>query len=217
MQKSPFADPNAGPAPKLPETPSQTAGPYVHIGLAPHAAGCGFDQSTLGEKIVPATAEGTRIQIDGTIFDGAGDPVRDALIEVWHADPEGIYHTTPQTTTKQRYGWGRVVTDFETGSWQVKTIKPGPCPDPIGTPIAPHINLWIVARGINLGLHTRLYFDDETQANTADQTLLRIPDLDQRNTLLARYRGGAGTVSDPRRYRFDIHLQGAAETVFFDV
>src|SRR5690606_13224582 len=97
-------------------------------------------------------------------------------------------------------------------SFAFETIKPGPVPGPDGRPMAPHIALWIVARGINIGLQTRLYFEDEAEANAGDFVLNKIPDTRRRQTLIARREDGPVP-----RYVLDIHLQGDRETVFFDV
>jgi protocatechuate 3,4-dioxygenase alpha subunit len=110
-------------------------------------------------------------------------------------------------------GWGRACSDFKTGVWTFETIKPGSVAGRAGRAMAPHVSLWIVARGINIGLNTRMYFSDEAEANAADPVLNLIEWEVRRNTLIAQReaRGGA-TV-----YRFDVHLQGPQETVFFDI
>jgi protocatechuate 3,4-dioxygenase alpha subunit len=110
-------------------------------------------------------------------------------------------------------GWGRVITDFATGEWGFDTIKPGAVPGRGGTMQAPHINLWIVARGINIGLNTRLYFDDDAEANAVDPVLNLIEWDRRRSTLIARRTERDGKAV----YRFDVRLQGDGETVFFDV
>ena len=106
-----------------------------------------------------------------------------------------------------------MITDFETGAWGFDTVKPGKVPGRMGRVQAPHLNLWIVARGINIGLNTRMYFDDEAEANAADPVLSLIEWENRRATLIARrsLRDGQPV------YRFDIRLQGADETVFFDI
>ncbi|MDH3668531.1 MAG: protocatechuate 3,4-dioxygenase subunit alpha, partial [Paracoccaceae bacterium] len=124
---------------KLPETPSQTAGPYLQIGLAPAAAGIA-GAADLGTAIVPPNAPGERIRIEGRVLDGDGAPVTDVLIEVWQADAEGQY--------APGFGWGRVMPDPETGIFSFETVKPGAVPGPGNAPQAPHLNLWLVARGI---------------------------------------------------------------------
>lgn len=193
---------------KLHQTASQTAGPYVHIGLAPGAAGFDIYHDELGGDIAGPNAGGERIRIEGVVWDGAGDPVKDVLIEVWQANANGHYaHPNGGPVEEGFCGWGRLISDFDTGAWAFETIKPGQ--DASGQ--APHLNLWIVARGINIGLHTRLYFSDEAAANADDPVLNLITSPDRRSTLIAT-RQNVSSV-----YRFDIRLQGKGETVFFDV
>ncbi len=198
----------------LQETPSQTAGPYVHIGLAPGAAGFQIFDRELGHVIAAAQVPGERITIEGLVFDGNGAPIKDVLLEVWQADSQGIYPHPEDPRHKDVApgfrGWGRVITDFDTGLWSFETIKPGPVPTPGGAPQAPHITLWLVARGINIGLATRLYFPDEEAANAADPVLNTIEQRHRVATLIAKATG-------PGKYRFDIHLQGDEETVFIDI
>ncbi|CAM3757526.1 protocatechuate 3,4-dioxygenase subunit alpha [Phaeobacter inhibens] len=211
----------------LKETPSQTAGPYVHIGLAPGAAGFDIYETELGQDIAGPEAKGQRIRIEGRVLDGTGTPLKDVLIEVWQANAKGIYahRETPQPEGEPQQveagfrGWGRVISDFDTGDWQFETVKPGPVRRRDSRMMAPHINLWIVARGINLGLNTRLYFEEERKANDNDPVLKLIEQTGRRHTLLARTQDQAntGTVETPSVYRFDIHLQGPDETVFFDI
>ena len=199
----------------LKETPSQTAGPYVHIGLAPGAAGFDIYAQELGWDIAGPHAAGERIRVEGLVTDGTGSPVKDVLIEVWQANAAGHYaHPEDPGETEEGFrGWGRVITDFDTGEWGFDTVKPGAVMGRGGRLMAPHLNLWIVARGINIGLNTRLYFDDEADANAADPVLGLIEWESRRDTLIAQreIRDGAPV------YRFDIRLQGADETVFFDI
>lgn len=223
----------------LKETPSQTAGPYVHIGLAPGAAGFEIFRRELGRDVAGPNALGERIRIEGSVIDGTGSPVRDALLEVWQANADGIYaHPESAGEVEPGFrGWGRVVTDFETGEWGFDTIKPGAVklgaepgsgrldpPSQAGEDrqgrsegahhdTAPHISVWIVARGINIGLNTRIYFDDEAEANATDPVLNLIEWERRRDTLIARRSQRDGRVV----YRFDIILQGDDETVFFDI
>lgn len=192
----------------LKETPSQTAGPYVHIGLAPGAAGFDIYRQELGHDLAGPHAGGERITIRGVVTDGAGAPVKDVLIEAWQANAVGIYPGAGDVEDGFR-GWGRIIPDFDTGEWVLETVKPGAVAGRDGRPMAPHINLWLVARGINIGLNTRLYFSDEEAANAADPVLNLVEQEDRRKTLIAQ-RNGA-------EYRFDICLQGANETVFLDV
>ncbi|WP_299358295.1 protocatechuate 3,4-dioxygenase subunit alpha [uncultured Paracoccus sp.] len=224
---------------RLRETPSQTAGPYVHIGLAPGAAGFAIFRRELGWDIAGPNARGERIRVEGVVTDGTGSPVKDVLIEIWQANADGIYaHPEGGGEVEDGFrGWGRVITDFETGEWGFDTIKPGPVrarrkmtsgvseavrdthPDWQGradeshAPMAPHLNLWIVARGINIGLNTRMYFGDEAEANAADPVLNLIEWENRRATLIA----SRSLRGDLPVYRFDIRLQGDGETVFFDI
>ena len=201
--------------PYLRETASQTAGPYVHIGLAPGAAGFDIYENELGHDIAGPNAEGERIRVEGRVIDGMGAPIKDVLIEVWQANAEGHYaHPEGGGPVEEGFrGWGRVISDFETGEWQLETVKPGATRGRnVGTQ-APHLNLWIVARGINIGLNTRMYFDDEVEANAADPVLNLIEWEHRRATLIATRSEQGGRP----RYRFDIRLQGEDETVFFDV
>ena len=202
----------------LAETPSQTAGPYVHIGLIPKQAGFDIFANNFGNMLAGPATKGERIRIEGKVFDGTGALVRDALIEIWQANAAGKYNHPADRQDKPLdphfRGWGRAGTDFETGIYAFDTVKPGKVSARQGHgEMAPHINLWIVARGINIGLHTRLYFSDEAAANAADPVLNLIEQPARRETLLARReeRGGAAV------YVFDIVLQGAGETVFIDV
>ena len=201
------------PAPdRLKESASQTAGPYVHIGLTPNYGGIsGVYPGDLGATMVNAKAKGERIAISLRVFDGAGLPLKDALVEIWQADAAGLYNSPSETrgTADPNFaGWGRKATDMETGECLFETIKPGRVPFPDGRLMAPHITVWIVARGINIGLHTRMYFGDEEKANAEDPILARIEHRVRVPTLIAT-RGGDS-------YSFDVHLQGEKETVFFD-
>lgn len=188
----------------LKETPSQTAGPYVHIGLIPKQAGFDIFENNFSNVI---EGKGERVRIEGTVYDGTGTPLRDALLEIWQADKDGRYDNP-----KFR-GWARAGSDFKTGQFVFETVKPGPAAGRHGAKTAPHINVWIVARGINVGLFTRMYFSDEEAANAADPVLTRIEQPSRRATLIGRREGRGG----PAVYRFDIRLQGENETVFFDI
>lgn len=199
----------------LRETASQTAGPYVHIGLAPGAAGFDIYKHELGHDIAGPDAKGERIRVEGRVIDGMGAPIKDVLIEVWQANSDGHYaHPEGGGAVEDGFrGWGRVISDFETGDWSFDTVKPGPTRGRNSGVQAPHLNLWIVARGINVGLNTRLYFSDEVEANAADPVLNLIEWEHRRATLIATRTEDGGTPV----YRFDIRLQGDDETVFFDV
>ena len=197
----------------LKETPSQTAGPYVHIGLTPNFAGiAGVFPTDLGASLVNERTKGQRITVTGRVFDGGGEILRDSVVEIWQADADGLYPSPSETrgaADPNFTGWGRAPADSQTGVFRVETIKPGRVPFPDGRLQAPHLSLWIVARGINLGLHTRLYFPEEAEANAADPILSRIEHRSRVPTLIATRDGAV--------YNLDIHLQGPNETVFFDI
>jgi protocatechuate 3,4-dioxygenase alpha subunit len=183
----------------LPVTPSQTAGPFLHIGMLwPD-----------GPMVVDEDAPGA-IWIGGRIIDGAGELIGDALVETWQADAEGRFASPedPRGAVTDFRGWGRCQTDGQ-GSWRIRTVKPGPAPAPDGGVQAPHIDLTIHARGLLRQLFTRVYFADEADANSADPVLASLPDDDARRSLLAtEVKGG---------YAIDIRLQGDDATVFFEV
>jgi protocatechuate 3,4-dioxygenase, alpha subunit len=213
MHKS-MQQPNSRPSSELMlrETASQTAGPYVHIGLALHVAGLPERDEEIWSRMARPEAEGEPIEVVGTVIDGNGDLVRDALLEAWQADAQGQYQ--PEFDLHKPFNsFGRTATTAEGGSeWSLTTIKPGAVTRGDGKVMAPHINLAVFARGINLHLQTRLYFEDEADANAACPVLGAIESPARRQTLIARREEGDGKV----RYRFDIRLQGEGETVFFD-
>jgi protocatechuate 3,4-dioxygenase alpha subunit len=198
----------------LKETPSQTAGPYVHIGCVPNFCGiAGVWPEDLGTRLITGDAKGERITIRGRVFDGLGSPLRDALIEIWQADAAGLHASANETrgaADPAFRGWGRSAGDMETGEFAFETVKPGRVTYPDGRLQAPHVTFWIVARGINIGLHTRMYFPDETTANAEDPVLALIEHRSRADTLIAEKQA-------PGEYRFDIRLQGERETVFFDI
>ncbi|MFC2251665.1 protocatechuate 3,4-dioxygenase subunit alpha [Labrys portucalensis] len=195
------------------ESPSQTAGPYVHIGLTPNFAEiAGVYDHDLGDVMVNDATKGERISVRVRVIDGLGTPLKDALVEIWQADHAGLYNSPSERRGKADphfTGWGRKATDMTTGECVFETVKPGRVPFKDGRLMAPHLTVWIVARGINLGLHTRLYFADEAEANAEDPVLARIEHRHRVATLVAAREGDA--------YVFDIHLQGEHETVFFDI
>ncbi|KQN42298.1 protocatechuate 3,4-dioxygenase subunit alpha [Pseudomonas sp. Leaf48] len=194
----------------LPETASQTAGPYVHIGLALEAAGNEPREQEIWNEMAKPGAPGEHILLMGHVYDGNGQLIRDAFLELWQADHEGVYDSA-YDLDKPFNGFGRTATT-EAGEWTVKTVKPGVVKNAAGVPMAAHINVALFARGINIHLQTRLYFDDESQANALDPVLNLIEQPHRRESLIAR----RCTVDGKLAYRFDIHLQGEAETVFFD-
>ena len=192
----------------LVETPSQTAGPYVHIGCIPTFAGVeGVYPEDLGLSPIEDGAKGEVITIVGSIYDGTGWAMRDAMFESWQADAAGVYPGQDGADPKVS-GFCRFAADKDTGEYTLRTIKPGAVKGRNGQVFAPHISIWIVARGINIGLNTRIYFDDED--NSADPLLARIEQRPRVDTLIAK-KTGDGT------YRFDIRLQGEGETVFLDL
>ena len=173
----------------LPVTPSQTIGPFFAVGLI----------WADGPDVVPHGTPGA-VWIEGRVLDGAGDPVPDALVETWQADPAGRF-------TSGFRGFGRCPTDAE-GRWAIRTVKPGPLPADGGRQ-APHLDVSVFARGLLNRVVTRVYFPDEAEANAADPLLASIPDPAARARLVA--------VADGDRLRFDIHLQGERETPFLAI
>jgi protocatechuate 3,4-dioxygenase alpha subunit len=202
----------------LQESPSQTAGPYVHIGLIPHQAGFDIFERPFSNVLAGPDTRGERIVIEGRVLDGLGESCKDILLEIWQANAAGRYNhpADPQgdkAVDPSFRGWGRTGTDFSTGLYRFETVKPGPVVGRHGhKPMAPHVSFWLVARGINIGLQTRMYFADEAALNDTDPVLRMIDPPVRRETLLAprEDRGGIPV------YVFDIHLQGDRETVFFD-
>jgi protocatechuate 3,4-dioxygenase alpha subunit len=187
------------------QTPSQTVGPFFHLGLIRP------DQSDLlGEG-----ARGQPILVRGQVRDGAGEPVPDAMLEIWQADANGIY-AHPADPRREGAdpgfaGFGRAATDRE-GRYRFRTVRPGRVPGDGGGLQAPHINLRLFARGMLIHATTRIYFPGEP-SNPDDPVLAAIPDLGRRSTLIASEEEG----EDLPCYRFDIVLQGDEETVFFDL
>lgn len=188
-------------------TPSQTVGPYLHIGLRPAEYGVpDIFSTTLADPQMP----GQHIRIEGRIFDGEGTPMPDAMVEIWQADSQGRYaHPAdgrPLASNSFR-GFGRAST--EKGGFAFDTVKPGAVAGPEGKMQAPHINVCILARGVLKRLHTRIYFAGEA-ANATDPILALVP-ASRRDTLIAK-----PDPAKPNLYRFDIRIQGGDETVFFD-
>jgi protocatechuate 3,4-dioxygenase alpha subunit len=192
---------------KLRQTPSQTVGPYFAYGLSPEQYGYQQNLSSIaGSQMAEGDIEGERIRVEGRVFDGKGDPISDALIEVWQADSLGRYAhpADPRGSNNTFKGFGRcgTGTDPQNRFW-FDTIKPGQ----VETGQAPHLNVIVSMRGMLLHAFTRIYFSDET-ANATDKVLAAVP-AERRDTLIATHLGG-------KVYRFDIHMQGDKETVFFD-
>ena len=192
----------------LMESPSQTAGPYVHIGCIPTFAGIeGIYPQDLGKSPIAEGAKGEIITITGAVYDGSGWGLRDAMMESWQADANGLYAGQPGADPAVN-GFCRFAADGDTGEFTLRTVKPGKVALRRGGFQAPHIALWVVARGINIGLQTRIYFDDED--NSTDFVLSRIEQRNRVHTLIAKKTG-------PGAYRFDIRLQGQDETIFLDM
>jgi protocatechuate 3,4-dioxygenase, alpha subunit len=199
----------------LPATPSQTIGPFFAVALIwPD-----------GPDVVPDGTPGA-VRIGGRVLDGVGDPVPDALVETWQADPAGCFaHPddprgpaggswgqppgwSPGASGTGFRGFGRSATDAG-GRWAIRTLKPGPLPAPgVGTE-APHLDVSVFARGLLGRVVTRIYFPDEAEANAADPVLRSIPDPRMRERLIA--------LPDIEGLRFDIHLQGDQETPFLAI
>jgi len=179
-------------------TPSQTVGPFFAIGL-PWAE---------GPLAVSPDAPGA-ITIAGRVYDGGGEPVPDALIETWQADPDGRYADLHGYGGPSRFagfrGFARCGAE-DGGGFAIVTLKPGRVPSPDGGEQAPHIDVSVFARGMLQRCVTRIYFADEPGANASDPLLGTVP-IERRATLLAQPDGSG--------YTFDIRLQGDGETVFF--
>jgi protocatechuate 3,4-dioxygenase alpha subunit len=182
-------------------TPSQTVGPYFSIGLPWPDGPNAVEDGTPGA-----------ITISGVVYDGAGEPVPDALIETWQADPDGRFadlhdHGGPSDVAGFR-GFARCGYEAGDGGYAIRTVKPGPVPGPGAAMQAPHIDVSVFARGMLQRCVTRIYFPDEAEANAADPLLASVP-AERRRTLVAE--------AVPGGYRFDILLQGPGETVFLSV
>ncbi len=201
-------------------TPSQTVGPYFAYGLAPHSR-CDWSpdrkvydwKDTVGANLVTPDATGEKIRIEGRVTDGDGQPINDAMIEIWQADGQGRYASPRDTRAlpnTQFKGFGRSATDAD-GVYVFDTVKPGPVPGPGGKTQAPHIVVALYSRGMLRQVYTRIYFADEA-ANGSDPILALVPE-DRRGTLLAHKHESGGQAV----YRFDIRVQGENETVFFEV
>jgi protocatechuate 3,4-dioxygenase alpha subunit len=194
----------------LKQTPSQTVGPFFAYALTapqynyPHT---GIAGGELADELVP----GERIRILGRVFDGAGNPVDDALIEIWQADSEGRYAhpADPRGSNSTFHGFGRFGTGTDAQARFIfQTIKPGR----VDAEQAPHVNVVVFMRGLLSHAFTRIYFSDEAEANARDPVLAGVPP-ERRRTLIARREDtSAGTL-----YHFDFVMQGVDETVFFDV
>jgi protocatechuate 3,4-dioxygenase alpha subunit len=185
----------------FPTTPSQTVGPFLSLALP-------FDA---GPYVVPEDTPGA-IRIGGVIYDGAGEPITDSLIETWQADHAGRFadmHGYGGSSELEGFrGFGRVGSESGDGSFEIVTVKPGRVPGPDGALQAPHIDVSLFARGLLHRCVTRIYFADEPEANAEDPILRLVPD-NRLGTLLAEPTEAG--------YQFEIRLQGERETVFFDL
>ncbi|MGE3784633.1 MAG: protocatechuate 3,4-dioxygenase subunit alpha [Alphaproteobacteria bacterium] len=192
-------------AKKLIPTPSQTVGPFFHLGMTrPEWA-----------DLTAGNPKGERIAIEGRVLDGDGAPVPDAVLEVWQANAAGRYNHPDDGREDAPLdpgfrGFGRVATGAG-GEFRLVTVKPGPVPGRGNSWQASHINVAVFARGLLRHLYTRIYFEDDPR-NAADPLLSSIDDDAVRRTLLAPRAEG-----EPPVYRFDIVLQGANETAFLDI
>ncbi len=181
------------------ETPSQTVGPFWAIGLP-------WDSASTFEGAVPGDA----FTVSGYVLDGAGDPVSDAIVESWQADPDGRFDHPDDPRGAVEWdafrGFARACVDAD-ARYEIVTVMPGQVPAADGVLQAPHLLVSIFARGLLDRVVTRIYFADEEALNAGDPVLSALAP-DRRETLLAQPVNGGG-------YRLDIHLQGPAETVFF--
>ncbi|MFQ5973451.1 MAG: protocatechuate 3,4-dioxygenase subunit alpha [Alphaproteobacteria bacterium] len=195
------------------QTPSQTVGPFFAYGLTPEPYG---RRGIAGNVLVSEETQGEHVRLEGRVIDGRDEPIPDAMVEIWQANARGRYsHPSDDRDgaplDPHFTGFGRAATD-ETGTFRFDTVKPGRVPGRGNTLQAPHVNVIIFARGMLVHAFTRLYFADETGANGEDPVLGTVEDA-RRGTLLAERVETPGGVI----YRFDVHMQGERETVFFDV
>jgi protocatechuate 3,4-dioxygenase alpha subunit len=195
---------------RLPQTPSQTVGPYFAYALT--APQYGYPHTGLAsDRLADDIGPGERIRIEGRVLDGAGAPVSDAMIEIWQADADGRYAhpADPRGSNSGFRGFGRFGTGTDPENrFAFHTVKPGS----IDGVQAPHISIIVFMRGMLSHAYTRLYFSDEAAANAQDPVLLSVPQERRATLIAAREDTGAGPL-----YRFDIVMQGENETVFFDV
>jgi protocatechuate 3,4-dioxygenase, alpha subunit len=193
------------------QTPSQTVGPYFAYGLTPEQ----YDyplKSIAGGAVADAEVPGERIRIEGRVLDGEGQPISDAMLEIWQADSQGRYAhpADPRASNAQFKGFGRVGTGTDPECRFIfETIKPGS----VDGRQAPHLNIILMMRGLLVHCFTRIYFADEAAANERDLVLLSVP-AERRGTIIAQRDATAGGTAV---YRIDIHMQGDRETVFFDM
>jgi protocatechuate 3,4-dioxygenase alpha subunit len=195
-------------------TPSQTVGPFYGYALPVPGDG----------DMAPAGHPGT-ITVHGRVYDGAGAPVPDALLELWQADRDGDLTGAPGSLRRDPVtgghlgrngvdftGFARVQTDAD-GHWSVRTLMPGASPSR-----PPYVSVCVFARGLLHHLYTRLYFPEHAETHAADPLLASL-DPARRETLVATAEqpaGGGQAAAGAGTYRFDIRMQGERETVFLD-
>lgn len=206
------------------QTPSQTVGPFFHYGLPWKGGADLVGRSDMGARpdlfpeehyllnVSPArgTPVGEAIELIGLVLDGDGQPVPDAMIEIWQANAQGRYSSPSDARSEipvdpNFIGFGRASTSAG-GEYRFRTIRPGRVPGPGNSLQAPHIAVSVFGRGLLKRLATRLYFADG-EGNEVDPILALVPE-DRRSSLIAQAQGAG-------RWRFDIVLQGDRETVFF--
>ena len=187
----------------LQATTSQTVGPYFKIGM----------QWLYQNQLAPEGVSGERVTVEGRVLDGDGVGVSDAIIEIWQANAHGKYahseDTQPKLLEPRFTGYGRVPTDNQ-GVFRFTTIKPGPVPGPAGKDQAPHLLVSVFMRGLLIRLTTRIYFPND--ARNADDYILKLVPPERRSTLIAKPVSG-----HPGVLEWNVALQGASETVFFDL
>jgi protocatechuate 3,4-dioxygenase, alpha subunit len=192
------------------QTPSQTVGPFFAYGLTAPQYGYAFN-GIAPEGLAEDDAPGERIRIVGSVFDGAGATIADAMIEIWQADHQGRYaHPADQRGSNQGFrGFGRCGTGTDANQrFHFRTVKPGS----VDGVQAPHVNIIVFMRGLLTHAYTRLYFPDEPAANAADPVLGSVPEARRHTLIASRDEAADGVV-----YSLDIHMQGDRETVFFDL
>ena len=185
---------------KFLDTPSQTAGPFLHIGCTPDLIDINLFKENIGNFPFENKPLENIIKINGKIFDGNNEPIKDAMIETWQCDEYGIFHT--------QKGFIRVITNFNTGDYTIRTVKPGRFEDKTGLVHMPHVLFWIFAKGMNRPLVTKMYFKlDELKK---DEIFKKLEIEDRISTLIPR------TLSE-NNYEFNIYIQGKKETIFFEI
>ena len=185
---------------KFLDTPSQTAGPFLHIGCTPDLIDINLFKENIGNFPFENKPLENIIKINGKIFDGNNEPIKDAMIETWQCDEYGIFHT--------QKGFIRVITNFTTGDYTIRTVKPGRFEDKTGLVHMPHVLFWIFAKGMNRPLVTKMYFKlDELKK---DEIFKKLEIEDRISTLIPR------TLSE-NNYEFNIYIQGKKETIFFEI